>query len=41
MATLSHELRTPLAAIKGYSTALLLDEVDVARRKAPRVPGPD
>ena len=27
MATLSHELRTPLAAIKGYSTALLLDEV--------------
>ena len=28
MATLSHELRTPLAAIKGYSTALLLDEVE-------------
>lgn len=28
MGTLSHELRTPLAAIKGYSTALLLDEVD-------------
>lgn len=27
MATLSHELRTPLAAIKGYSTALLLDDV--------------
>ena len=27
MATLSHELRTPLAAIKGYATALLLDEV--------------
>jgi signal transduction histidine kinase len=27
MATLSHELRTPLAAIKGYSTALLLDQV--------------
>jgi signal transduction histidine kinase len=27
MATLSHELRTPLAAIKGYSTALLLDEI--------------
>ena len=24
---MSHELRTPLAAIKGYSTALLLDEV--------------
>ncbi len=28
MATLSHELRTPLGAIKGYATALLLDEVD-------------
>jgi K+-sensing histidine kinase KdpD len=28
MGTLSHELRTPLAAIKGYSTALLLEEVD-------------
>ncbi len=27
LATLSHELRTPLAAIKGYATALLLDEV--------------
>ncbi len=27
LATLSHELRTPLGAIKGYSTALLLDEV--------------
>ena len=27
MATLSHELRTPLAAIKGYTTALLLEEV--------------
>ncbi|MCB0018045.1 MAG: GAF domain-containing protein [Anaerolineales bacterium] len=27
MATFSHELRTPLAAIKGYTTALLLDEV--------------
>ncbi len=27
MAMLSHELRTPLVAIKGYSTALLLDEV--------------
>jgi signal transduction histidine kinase len=27
MATLSHELRTPLAAIKGYSTAMLMDEV--------------
>lgn len=28
LATLSHELRTPLAAIKGYSTAMLLEEVD-------------
>jgi K+-sensing histidine kinase KdpD len=28
MATFSHELRTPLATIKGYSTALLLEEVD-------------
>lgn len=28
MATLSHELRTPLAAIKGYSTALLLREIE-------------
>jgi signal transduction histidine kinase len=27
MATLSHELRTPLAAIKGYSTALLMEDV--------------
>lgn len=27
MATLSHELRTPLVAIKGYSTALLLEEI--------------
>ncbi len=26
LATLSHELRTPLASIKGYSTALLLEE---------------
>ncbi len=26
MATLSHEMRTPLAAIKGYTTALLLEE---------------
>lgn len=35
MATLSHELRTPLASIKGYSTALLLDEVewDETRRR--------
>lgn len=28
MATFSHELRTPLATIKGYSTALLLEQVD-------------
>jgi len=28
MAALSHQLRMPLSAIKGYSTALLLDEVD-------------
>ncbi|MEJ2600100.1 MAG: ATP-binding protein [Anaerolineales bacterium] len=28
MATLSHELRLPLTAIKGYATALMLDEVD-------------
>ena len=27
LAVLSHEMRTPLAAIKGYSTALLLEEV--------------
>jgi K+-sensing histidine kinase KdpD len=27
MATLSHELRTPLASIKGYTTALLLEEL--------------
>ncbi|MGW8319871.1 MAG: sensor histidine kinase, partial [Candidatus Promineifilaceae bacterium] len=27
MAALSHELRTPLAAIKGYATALMLEEV--------------
>jgi K+-sensing histidine kinase KdpD len=27
MATLSHELRTPLATIKGYTTALLLEEM--------------
>lgn len=28
LAVLSHELRTPLAAIKGYATALMLEEVD-------------
>ena len=27
MATLSHELRMPLSAIKGYTTALMLDEI--------------
>jgi len=27
MSTLSHEMRTPLASIKGYATALLLDDV--------------
>ncbi len=27
IATLSHEMRTPLTSIKGYSTALLMDEV--------------
>jgi signal transduction histidine kinase len=33
MATFSHELRTPLAAIKGYATALLLDEVEWPEEK--------
>lgn len=33
LATLSHELRTPLAAIKGYSTALLLEEVQWSPEK--------
>lgn len=33
LATLSHELRTPLAAIKGYSTALLLENVDWPEEK--------
>jgi signal transduction histidine kinase len=33
MATLSHELRHPLSAIKGYSSALLLDEVDWSDEK--------
>ena len=27
IATLSHEMRTPLTSIKGYSTALLMDEI--------------
>src|SRR3990172_1392600 len=33
LAPLSHELRTPLAAIKGYSTALLLEEVQWPEEK--------
>lgn len=33
MAALSHELRTPLAAIKGYATALMLDEVQWSEEK--------
>lgn len=33
MATLSHELRLPLTAIKGYASALLLDEVEWSAEK--------
>ena len=33
-ATLSHELRLPLTAIKGYTTALLLDELDWEAQKS-------
>ncbi|MCB0168076.1 MAG: GAF domain-containing protein [Anaerolineae bacterium] len=33
LATLSHELRTPLGAIKGYSTALLLEEISWSTEK--------
>lgn len=33
MAALSHELRTPLASIKGYATALMLQEVDWPKDK--------
>lgn len=33
MATLSHELRMPLTAIRGYTTALLLDEVEWSEDK--------
>lgn len=33
MAILSHELRIPLSAIKGYSTALQLDEVEWSQEK--------
>lgn len=34
MATLSHELRLPLTAIKGYTTALLMDEVKWDQEKS-------
>jgi K+-sensing histidine kinase KdpD len=33
LATLSHELRMPLTAIQGYSSALLMDEVDWSTEK--------
>lgn len=33
MATLSHQLRMPLSAIKGYSTALLLDDIEWSEAK--------
>jgi K+-sensing histidine kinase KdpD len=33
LATLSHELRTPLAAIKGYTTAMMLEEVQWSEEK--------
>jgi K+-sensing histidine kinase KdpD len=33
MATLSHELRMPLSAIKGFATALMLDEVSWSEAK--------
>jgi K+-sensing histidine kinase KdpD len=33
LATLSHELRMPLTAIQGYSSALLMDEVDWSAEK--------
>jgi len=33
LATLSHELRMPLTAIQGYSSALLLDDVDWSEEK--------
>jgi K+-sensing histidine kinase KdpD len=33
LATLSHQLRMPLAAIQGYSTALLLEDVDWSKEK--------
>jgi K+-sensing histidine kinase KdpD len=33
LATLSHQLRMPLAAIEGYSTALLLDDLNWSKEK--------
>ncbi len=33
LATLSHELRMPLTAIQGYSSALLMDEIDWSEEK--------
>ena len=33
MATLSHELRMPLSAVKGYATALMLDEIPWSEAK--------
>ena len=33
LAILSHEMRTPLASIKGYATALMLDEVNWSNEK--------
>lgn len=33
MAALSHQLRMPLSSIKGYSTAMLLDEIDWPQEK--------
>ncbi|MFC1936064.1 ATP-binding protein [Chloroflexota bacterium] len=33
LATLSHELRTPLAAIKGYATAMMLEDVEWPEEK--------
>jgi K+-sensing histidine kinase KdpD len=33
MATLSHELRLPLTAIKGYTTALMLDDINWGEEK--------
>jgi len=33
LATLSHEMRTPLAAIKGFATAMMLEDVDWPEEK--------